>query len=121
MRFTHIALMVLSIQMGMGLIHLTGLFGDSYYEADILDVEVPESPDALSEIEQLQAAVKYFNMLVDSLTWGWIKTLFMPWYNQDATLQAFIDKFVDFLNLLSIILVGLGVIEFVRNQTNVLG
>lgn len=120
MRAVQIALFVILIQVGMGLITVTGVFPNVYYESSLTNIQMPQNASSLSESEQSQASINIFNSVVNALTWGWIKTYFMPWYNTDAQLKLFVDYLVMFLNAVSTIVLGAAFIEFVRNRSKVL-
>jgi len=121
MRAVQIALFVVCIQVGMGLITASGLFGDRFYESEITNLEIPENASALSETEQAQASINVMNVVFDTLTWGWLTYYFEPFYSSDSTVQNFIDYLILFLNSVSAFVIGIAFIEFVRNRIQVLG
>jgi len=120
MRAIQVALLVVCLQIGTGLIAVSGLFGNVYYEGELTDIDTPDNPEALSELEQAQTSINFLNILFDALTWGWIKNYFMPFYNQVSAIKGFIDSVIIFLKAISGILIGIAFIEFIRNRTEVL-
>ena len=121
MRAIQVALLIICLQIGTGLVAVSGLFGNIYYEGELTDVDTPSNPEALSELEQGQTSINFLNIMFDALTWGWIKNYFMPFYNQVTVIREFIDGVIIFLNGISGILIGIAFIEFIRNRTEVLG
>ena len=120
MRAVQLALFVITLQMGLGIIATSGIFGGIYYDTSLTGVTMPVNPDALSDVEQSQTSVNIFNTVVDALTWGWINQFFMPWYLQDTGLRLMVDTFVNFLRLISGIIIGLAFLEFFRNKTEII-
>jgi hypothetical protein len=120
MRAVKLALFVIILQMGIGLITVSQLFGGVYYDTSLTGVTMPVNPDAMSEIEQSQTSVNIFNVVVDALTWSWIKQYFMPWYLQDTGLRLLVDTFINFLRVISGIIIGLAFLEFFRNKTEII-
>ena len=121
MRAVQLALLVVSIQVGLGIITESGLFSGTFYESSLTNIQLPSSPSATSESEQSQASINVMNTVWNALTWGWIKTYFEPFYSMDAGVKGLVDHLVTFLNSLSAFLIGIAFIEFARNRINVLG
>jgi len=120
MRAVQLALLVMCIQVGLGLVAESGAFSGVYFENKLLGVNLPSNISATSEAEQVSASVNIMNSVWNILTWGWIKNYFEPWYSQDAAVKSFVDSLVLFLAAVSGLIIGAGVIEFVRNRINVL-
>jgi len=120
-RAAQVALMVISIQIGIGIITVTGLFGNFYYESEITGIDIGNSSSYSSDVEQAQTSVNIMNVITNALTWGWIKEYVLPWYNTNSSFKSFIDYIIMFLNSVSAILIGIAVLEFVRNRVDVLG
>jgi len=120
MRLVEIALLVILIQMGMGLVTVSGLFPSVPYEKSITDIQGPANPESTNAWEQMLAAIESFNRIVDSLTWGWIAEYFKPWYYYDAGLRAFVDTLIKFLRGITIVIIMAAGIEFIRNRTGIL-
>jgi len=121
MRAVQIALLIICIQAGIGLVTVSSLYGDIYYENELLPDVSSDSIDAMSETEQIQASVGVMNRVWDALSWGWVKIYFMPLYNTSSATQSFIDSLILFLQSITGIIIGIALIEFVRNRPNVLG
>lgn len=123
MRAIQIALLVICLQVGLGLVASTGLFGGMYYESGITGSpdEIPGSSSFLEETEQEQTTITIMNALWNIVTWSWITSLFEPFYSQNPAFGAFIDKIVVFVNAVCYFIVGVAFIEFVRNRINTLG
>jgi len=121
MRAVQIALLVISIQVGMGIITESGLFTGNFYENTLINIEMPTNPSATSEEEQVQASINVMNTIWNALTWGWIKHYFEPFYSLNSGVKNFVDHIILFLNSLSAFLIGIAFVEFARNRLNVLG
>ena len=121
MRAVQLALIVICIQVGLGLVTATGLFTGIWYESEITGIVMPSDPLASSDSEQSQTSINIFNTVIDTLTWGWIKHYFEPLYSMNSQVATFVNTLVSFLNVISSIIIGAGFIEFVRNRIDVLG
>ena len=121
MRAVQIALLIISIQIGMGIVVESGLFNGTFYENQITGINMASNASALSDTEQNQASINIMNTVFNTLTWGWIKDFFQPWYSLDSGLKSFIDHLILLLNSISTFIIGVAFIEFVRNRINVLG
>lgn len=117
MRAIQIAIAVICIQMGIGIVAVSGLFGNMYYESSITKVNV-SNPSSLSETEQTQTSINILNKVFDALSWGWITHYFEPWYSQSSSLASFIDTIVLFLRSISSIIIGIAFMEFIRNRVS---
>jgi len=120
MRLVEIALLVILIQMGMGLVTVTGLFPSISYEKSLTDIQTPSNPESTNTWEQMLAAINSFNTIVNSMTWGWIAEYFKPWYYYDSGLRNFVDTLITFLRGITAIIIMAAGIEFIRNRTGVL-
>jgi hypothetical protein len=120
MRAVQIALIVICIQVGMGLVTVSGLYGDMYYESKITSVNLPSNVSALTEVEQTQAGTNIMNAIWNTITWGWIKFYFEPLYSNYSIVKNFIDLFIAFLDVISGIIIGVAFLEFIRNRTDIL-
>ena len=121
MRAVQIALLVICIQVGLGLVATANIFGKLYYESELTNVNFPSGASAISESEQTQISINVMNTVFNALTWGWIKIFFEPYYSLDAQTKIFVDKVVFFLNSVSLFVIGIAFIEFIRNRVSVLG
>jgi len=121
MRAVQMALLIISIQIGMGIVVESGMFPGNYYENTIPDVDIPKNISALSETEQEQASNNIMNAIFDVLTWNWIKNFFQPYYSLDSNIRSFIDHLIKLLNGLNVIITGSAFIEMIRNRVDVLG
>lgn len=121
MRALQLAVFFVLLQFSFGLVSLSGLFPTISYDSSITNVQLPSNVSATSDAEQNQATVQSFNTLINALTWGWVKGLFMPWYSYDAGLKAFVDFLITILNFISGALIAAAVIEMVRNNVSVFG
>lgn len=121
MRAVQLALLIMMIQAGIGIMVESGIYNGIYFENKLTNFDISGSPSALSDTEQTQASISVMNRVFDSLTWGWISQFFEPMYTNDAAVHAFIDSIVLFLRSVSLFVLGIAFIEFVRNQVNVLG
>jgi hypothetical protein len=120
MRFVDIAVLVLCIQIGMGIVTVSGLFGASYYESSNMDMNIGD-PKTLSEIEQTQVSFDILNFLRTALTWDWIHTYFSPIYPYSSGAEAIVTYVVYGLDILSGVLFSIAFLEFVRNIRNMFG
>ena len=120
MRAVQIALVVICIQVGLGIVTVSGLFNGIYYESQLTNVNLPRNVSALSTEEQTQASINVMNTVFDALTWGWIKIYFEPFYSNDTATHTLIDYIVTFLNAVSLFIIGVALIEFVRDRVEVL-
>jgi len=121
MRAVQLALLVILIQVGTGLVAESGLFTGNYFESSIVNSMTTQNISALSESEQIQASINVMNSLFNILTWGWIKKYFEPFYSMDVGVKNFVDSLILFLNSVSLTIIGVAFIEFIRNRINVLG
>lgn len=121
MRAVQIALLVICLQIGIGLIAESGLFTKTYFESSITNVNVPSEVSALNTDEQVQESYNIMTDLWNILSWGWIKTFFEPLYSQDEATKKFVDHILLFLRSITSFVIGVAFIEFVRNRLNVLG
>ena len=121
MRAVQIALLIISIQIGMGLVVESGLFSGSFYENDITGIDISTNASALSDTEQSQTSINIMNTVFNVLAWGWIKDFFQPYYNLDTGVKTFIDHLILLMNSVSAFIIGIAFIEFVRNRVDVLG
>jgi len=122
MRAVQIALLVASIQIGMGLVTMSGLFSGIYYESTLTNaLSITGNPSAASETEQVQISIDVMNTVRQTLFWGWVTQYFEPLYSMDAATKYLVDGLVVFLNLVSAFIFGIAFIEFARNNLNVLG
>jgi hypothetical protein len=119
MKAVEIAFFVLCVQIGMGIVTMSGLFGGIHYENSITNFHIGTNISAASETEQIQGSINVYNTVVNTLTWGWIKEYFQPFYTIDATVKGFVDGIIIFLDAISGLLIGAALIEMVRNQTQV--
>jgi len=120
MRLVEIALLVISIQIGMGLVTISGLFPNIPYEKSVTEIQAPANPESTNAWEQMLAAISSFNKIVNSLTWGWIAEFFKPWYYYDIGLRNFVDNLITFLRVITAIIIMAAGIEFIRNRTGIL-
>jgi len=118
MKVFDIAVFIITINIGMALVTASGLFGEQYYENKLIDIQTPGNVSALSESEQYQATIASWNTVLDALTWGWIK-YYVPFYQTDTAVRYFVDALIRGLQALTSIIVVAGVIEFIRNRTEV--
>lgn len=121
MRAIQIALLVICIQIGMGIVTESGLFSGVLFENRLTNVAMPANPASASDAELLQANTDVFNRVINALTWGWLTNYFEPFYSGDAATKVFVDTIVTFMNTISGIIIGIALIQFIRNQVSVLG
>lgn len=121
MRAVQIAFLLLCIQVGGGIVSATGLFNSDYYETSIATPNFPSNISAQSDTEQSQGSINVMNTVFNTLTWGWISTYFEPLYSNNATVKNFIDIIELFLGSISAFIIGVALIEFVRDKINILG
>ena len=121
MRAVQIALLIICIQVGLGIINASGLFRGYFYEAEITNVDLPEEVSAMTEAEQEQANINIMNAIWDTLTWGWISYYFEPFYSSDTAVKGFVDVIIIFLGTISSLIIGIAFVEFLRNRIDVLG
>jgi hypothetical protein len=120
MRAIQIALLLLCIQVGLGLVAGSDIFDGVYYESEITDYSVGDNP-LQSESEQVQASISGLQSIWNILSWDWITRLFEPWYSNNVGVKALIDHVLLFLRSLTALLVVVALVEFVRNRSNILG
>lgn len=121
MRAVQIALLVIMIQIGMAIVTATGFFTGTSYENILTGFSIPSNASSLSEAEQVQVSINVMNTVFDTLTWGWIKQWFEPFYSIDSGVKSFVDAIVLLLRTVSFFIIGIAFIEFVRNRINILG
>lgn len=121
MRAVQLALLVVCLQVGSGLIMTSGLFAGSFYERTLTNLDLPENVSAITEEEQSQASINIMNVIWDTLAWGWIRYYFEPFYSNNVGVKNFIDAFILFLDGISSLIIGVAFLEFLRNRINVLG
>lgn len=120
MRAIQIALLLLSIQVGLGLVAASGMFSGVYYESEITDYSVGGNP-LQSESEQVQASISGLQSIWNIISWDWITLFFEPWYSNNAGVKGLIDHVLLFLMSLTGLIVVVALVEFVRNRSNILG
>jgi hypothetical protein len=121
MRAVEIAVFLICFQVGMGIVTESGLFTGTYYESEFANPSNFSNPQTLSETEQTQTSFDIMNSLNNILLWGWVTQYFEPIYSLDAGVRNIVDGLVIFLNGISVTIIGIAFIEFVRNQTKVFG
>lgn len=119
MRAIEIAVVVISIQIGMGIIVESGLFSGVYYESEITGIDLGENPSIGTDSELSQSSSNFLNRMWNALTWGWIKQYFEPLYSNNISIHNFIDVIIKFLRLISGIVIGAAFVEFARNRVDV--
>jgi len=121
-RAAQIALAVMCIQIGMGFIVVSGLFGDLYYENKITDVKITRNTTSYtSDIERAGTISDPINWIRNVLMWGWIKQYVLPWYNNDVGFKAFIDYLIAILNSVAFFIYLLALLEIYANRVDTLG
>lgn len=120
MRAIQIALLLLCIQVGLGLVAESGIFSGVYYESEITDYDVGDNP-LQSESEQVQASISSLQSIWNILSWDWITRFFEPLYSNDVGVKSLIDHVLLFLRSLTALIVAVALVEFVRNRSNILG
>jgi len=113
MRLIQLTLLIIAIQVAGSIITHSGLF-NIYYEKELVVNETIESPLSSSEAEQWQTAVAGYNMIVDALTWNWVKA-YIPFYNVSPQVKTVTDYFIWGLRSLSYVIIVAGIIQFLRN------
>jgi len=119
MRAIDIAIVVISIQIGMGIIAESGLFSGVYFENEITGIDLGENPSIGTDTELLQSSTNFLNRMWNALSWGWIKQYFEPLYSNSTSIHNFIDAIVNFLRTISGIVIGAAFVEFARNRVDV--
>lgn len=121
MRAVHLALLIMCIQFGIGVVVVSGVFGNTiYYENTLTSMSLPTNTNALDEGEQAQTSINIFTAIKDALTWGWIKQFFYPAYQTDTGVRVFVDFIQAGLVALSGIIIGAAAIEFFNRWGSVL-
>ncbi len=120
MRAIQIALLLLCIQVGLGLVAESGMFNGVYYESEITDYSVGDNP-LQSESEQVQASISGLQSMWNIISWDWITRFFEPWYSNNVGVKGLIDHVLLFLRSLTGLIVVVALVEFVRNRSNILG
>ena len=121
MRAVQLAMLIMCIQFGMGMIVTSGVFGSSmYYENTVTSVDLPSNTNVLDESEQAQTSNNIFSRIKDALTWGWIKQFFYPAYYTDAEVKTFVDSIQLGLIGISTLIIGAAAIEFFNKWGSVL-
>lgn len=115
MRAIQLAMLVLSIQFGLGLMAVFGSFGNIPYETEIIKVNIT-SQNVQTDIERQQVSFDIMGNFWNILTWGWIKNFFIPWYYTDNGVRSIIDFIILMLRGLTGIIIGAAFIEFVSNR-----
>lgn len=121
MRAVQLALLVICIQFGIGLVVESGLFTGMYFENTLTDVSLPSDMSALDIVEQDQVSINIFTMVKNTLTWGWLIQFFQPAYANDTATRTFVNTILVLLRSATGIIIGAAVLEFFRNRTSVLG
>jgi len=123
MRAVEIALLILCLQIGLGLVATTGLFSGMYYESEITDSpgDLPGTGEYGDEMEQEQTAAGVMEALWNIVTWGWISDFFEPFYSQNADLASFVDTLSLMIGGIANFIVGVAFITFIRNRVSILG
>lgn len=115
-----LALLILCLQAGIGIVVISGLFGNSiHYENKITGISLPNQTSGFSDIEQTQTAWDIVGGSIDAISWGWIKDFF-PFYYMDTVAKNIVDGIILFLRAATTIIIGAAAIEFMRNQARVL-
>jgi len=120
-RAVQLALLLICIQVGLGIVASAGLFTGVFYENKLIGVSLPRNISAASETEQISASISMMNVIWNTLTWGWIKDFAQPWYSLDQGVKTFVDSLILFLNSITSIIIAAAFIEFMRNRMQVLG
>lgn len=121
MRAVQLALLIICIQLGIGLVVESGLFNGMYFENTITGVNLPTDLEALDSVEQDQVSINIFTIVKNTLTWGWLIQFFQPAYANDTTTRIFVNTLMALLTSATGIIIGAAVLEFFRNRTSVLG
>lgn len=117
MRAVQFALLVIVVQVSLGLIAVSGLFGDIYYDNALIPTDDGTEFDIGSEEEQNQFSFDGFRTNVkDIISWGWIKGIAMPWYETNESVKTIVDGVILFLRGITIFLVTVAFFEFIRNR-----
>ena len=120
MRAVQLALLIMSIQFGLGFVQIFGGFGNIPYEQTITHVEIIKQGNVQTAQEQSHLSFSIMSSIRNILLWDWIKNLVQPWYTQDTGIKALIDFIIDALRALTTIIYGAAIIEFIANRVNVL-
>jgi len=121
MRAIQIALAIMLFHAALGLLVASGLYNVTYYENLIITTNLPQKVSGVNEWEQLQASYDSMSDAIDKLTWGWIKDYFEPAYSQHEDVKKFVDHLIDFARYITGFIIGVAIIEFVRNRMYILG
>jgi len=120
MRAVQLAMLIMSIQFGLGLIQVFGGFGTIPYESQITGIEVVEEGHIQTTSEQTHLSFNIMSKIWRVLTWDWMKDLAIPWYNTDVGVRSLVDFIINALMGLTGIIYGAALIEFIANRVNVL-
>ncbi len=120
MKAVELALLILCIQAGIGLVVVTGLFNNSMYFENTMTINLPDNMSAIDQNEQDQSTINVLNSVIDTLSWGWIKQFFQPWYSNNAGVTSLVDHLLFFLRTITGLIIGAAILEIFRNRTDVL-
>ena len=120
MRVVQLAMLIMSIQFGLGFIQTFGGLGNVPYEPEVTGVEVVEGSHVQTTSEQTHLSFGIMSKIWKMLTWDWIKDLAMPWYSNSESVKALVDFILKALQGLTGIIYGAALIEFIANRVNVL-
>jgi len=121
MRAVDLAILLICLQAGIGIVGASTLFSNTFYESDITAQPSLTDPASISTTEQEQLGFDVFNYLRNILTWGWITTYFEPVYSNVAGVKIFVDAIIVFLNGICYTVYLIALVEVIRNQTRVFG
>lgn len=119
MRALQLALLLLSIQFGLGFMAVFGSFGYIPYETKMTGINLTGGA-VQTELEQQQLSINIMNAIWNILVWDWIKNFFIPWYYSDSGVKSIVDFVIFMLRSLTGIILGAAFIEFIRNRIDVL-
>lgn len=117
MRAVQLTILVICLQIGLGFVATSGLFPGVFYEPNVVGALNLGNPSATDITSQTLASVNALNIIFKIATWTWIADLFQPLMNADITgaTSALVWFGIGGLNVLTIYLVGIVIIQFVRN------
>jgi len=114
MRAIEIMLLIMCINIGIGVIGLTGLFSPKHYEKSLTQIGEWGNPSAVFEEEKTKVSYNIIEDVFRILTWDWIKDYFQPLYSMDENVKRVVDGFTIFMGGINMVLIGAATLQLLN-------
>lgn len=117
MRILQIALFIICINFGINIALGSTLYDSGFYSEPTLTTEqnITGEVDFLSDTEQLDASIRGLRKAVNLVKWNWLEIPFQLFMTEDSAGMQIVSSVVTMANIITGLLILVGIIQFVRN------